>query len=222
MKGFDCKTFETQKGSRTKFFGTVSQKTWRRSWCPPPLFTSTFFIIKNFLKHRKVPLRNVSLLGNKHFRSTVVIPRPFLSSTFSPSGKLSETQQIPWRTLLVLWNKIVLRRIVIPLPFLCMKNFDARFFWIEEVFPNEMFQNCETKKLTENRFLSKKKHFSISKSFWSTIGFLYEMFRFWETNIFEAQSWSPTLSFCKISSIWKFIWNTEGFLNELFWYCETK
>ena len=165
MKGFDCKTFETQKGSRTKFFGTVSQKTWRRSWCPPPLFTSTFFNIKNFLKHRKVPLRNVSLLGNKHFRSTVVIPRPFLSSTFSPSGKLSETQKIPWRTLLVLWNKIVLRRIVIPLPFLCMKNFDARFFWIEEVFPNEMFQNCETKKLTENRFLSKKNTFRSQKVF---------------------------------------------------------
>ena len=92
-KNFDCKTSETQKGSPTNFFGTVSQKNWRGSWCPPPLFTSTFFNIKNFLKHRKVPLRNVSLLGNKHFRSTVVIPRPFLSSTFSPSGKLSETQK---------------------------------------------------------------------------------------------------------------------------------
>ena len=32
-----------------------------------------------------------------------------------------------------------------------MKNVDARFFWKEEVFPNEMFQYCETKKLTENR-----------------------------------------------------------------------
>ena len=93
MKNFGCKTSETQKGSPTKFFGTVSQKNWRESWCPPPLFTSTFFKIKNFLKHRRVPLRNVSLLGNKHFRSTVVIPRPFLSSTFSPSGKLSETQK---------------------------------------------------------------------------------------------------------------------------------
>ena len=39
---------------------------------------------------------------------------------------------------------------MIPLPFLCMKNFDARFFWSEEVFPNEMFQYCETKNMTEN------------------------------------------------------------------------
>ena len=93
MKNFDWKTSETQKGSPTKFFGTESQKNWRGSWCPPPLFTSTFFKIKNFLKHRRVPLRNVLLLGNKHFQSTVVIPRPFLSSTFSPSGILSETQK---------------------------------------------------------------------------------------------------------------------------------
>ena len=28
-------------------------------------------------------------------------------------------------------------------------------------------------------------------NFWNTEGFLYEMFRYWETNIFEAQSWSP-------------------------------
>ena len=91
---FDIKIIsETQKGSSMKCFGTVSQKNWRGSWCPPPLFTSTFFKIKNFLKRRRVPLRNVSLLGNKHFRSTVVIPRPFLSSSFSPSGKLSETQK---------------------------------------------------------------------------------------------------------------------------------
>ena len=105
MKSFDCKTSETQKGSPTNFFGTVSQKNWRGSWCPPPLFTSTFFNIKNFLKHRRVPLR---------------------------------------------------------------------------------------------------------------------MVRYWKTNIFEAQSWSPTLSFFNIFSIWKTIWNTEGFLDELFWYCERK
>ena len=93
MKNFDCKTSGTQKGSPRKFFGTVSRKNWRGSWCPPPLFTSTFFNIKNFLKHRRAPLRNVSLLRSKHFRSTVVMPWHFLFSTFSPSGNLSETQK---------------------------------------------------------------------------------------------------------------------------------
>ena len=82
MKNFDCKTSETQKGSPTKCFGTVSQKDWGGSWCPPPLFPSTFFNIKNFLKRRRVPLRKVSLLGNKHFRSTVVIPDPFFLQNF--------------------------------------------------------------------------------------------------------------------------------------------
>ena len=127
---------------------------------PAPLFTSTFFNIKNFLKHRWVPLRNVSLLENKHFRSTVVIPDPFFLQNFLHLENYLNHRRVPWRTLLVLWNKIVLRRIVIPLPFLCMKIFEARFFWSEEVFPNEMFQYCETKKIDGEswcppRFLSR-------------------------------------------------------------------
>ena len=92
-KNFDCKTSETQKGSPRKIFGTVSRKNWRGSLCPPPLFTSTFFNIKNFLKHRRFPLRNVSPLRNKHFRRTVVMPRLFISSKFSPSGEISEAQK---------------------------------------------------------------------------------------------------------------------------------
>ena len=119
-------------------------------------------------------------------------PDPFFLQHFLHLENYLKHRRVPWRTLLVLWYKMVLRRIVITLPFLCKKNFDARFFWSEEVFPNEMFQNCETKKLTENRDAHPvsypKKHLLISKCFWSTIGFLYEMFRYWRFQRREEKS----------------------------------
>ena len=189
MKIFDWKTSETQKGSPTKFFGSESQKNWRGSWCPPPLFTPTFFKIKNFLKHRRVLYEMFRYCEANIFEAQSWSPDPFFLQHFLHLGKYLKQRGVPWRTLSVLWNKTVFRRFVIHLPFSCMKNFDARFFWSEEVFPNEMFQYCETKKLTENRDAQPvsypKKHFSISKSFWSTIGFLYKMFRYCEVKPFR-------------------------------------
>ena len=109
-----------------------------------------------------------------------------------------------------------------------MKNFDARFFWSEELFPNEMFQYFETKKLTENRDahpVSYPEHFSVPKIFWSTIGFLYEKFRYCETSAerknFSGESWHTSPSYARKISISKTFWNTEGFLYEMFRYWET-
>ena len=112
---------------------------------------------------------------------------------------------------------------MIPLPFLCMKNFDARLS--EEVFPNEMFQNCETKDW--RRIVSyPKKHFSMSKSFWSTRGFLYEKFRYCETSAerrnFSGESWYTWPSYARKISILKILWNTKGFPYEMRQYCEPK
>ena len=94
-------------------------------------------------------------------------PDPFFLQHFLHLENYLKHRRVPWRTLLVLWNKIVLRRIVIPLRFLCIQNFDARFFWSEEVFPNEMFQYCKTKIDGESwfppRFLSKKTLFDLKK-----------------------------------------------------------
>ena len=59
----------------------------------PTLTYIKIFDIRIFPKHRGVPLRSISLLRNKHFWSTVVMPRLFLSLTFFPSVKLSETQK---------------------------------------------------------------------------------------------------------------------------------
>ena len=99
-------------------FGYCETKTSNeKSWNPSPSYAWKISIVK-LLKHKKVPLRKISVLwakktdedrdarpfvylnifqyqklsetqkgsstncfatGNKHFRSTVVIPRPFLS-----------------------------------------------------------------------------------------------------------------------------------------------
>ena len=157
-------------------------------------------------------------------------PDPFFLQHFLHLENYLKHRRVPWRTLLVLWTKIVLRRIVIHLLFLCMKNFDARFFWSEEVFPNEKFQYCETKKLTENRDAHPvsypRKHFSISKTFWSTIGFLYEMFRYRETSAerrnFSGESWHTSPSYARKISISKNCRNTKGFPYEMRQYCEPK
>ena len=56
------KLFETQKGSFTKWFGTVRQNNFDgKSRKPPPLLSLTIFDTRNFLKHRRVPLRNDSV-----------------------------------------------------------------------------------------------------------------------------------------------------------------
>ena len=55
-KIFDTRNFsETQKGSSTKFFGTVRQNSFcGKSWYPPPLLSLTLFDTRSFLKHRRV------------------------------------------------------------------------------------------------------------------------------------------------------------------------
>ena len=71
-----------------------------------------------------------------------------------------------------------------------------------------------------------KKHFSISKSFWSTIGFLYEMFRYCETAAerrnFSGESWHTSPSYARKISILKILWNTKGFPYEMRQYCKPK
>ena len=187
-----------------------------------------FSISKTFWNTEKFLYETFRYLETNIFEAQSWSPDLFFLQHFLHLENYLKHRMVPWGTILVLWNKIVLRRIVIPLPFLCMKNFDARFFWSEELFPNEMFQYCETKKLTENRDAHPvsypKKHFSISKSFWGTIGFLYEMFRYCETSAerinFSGESWYTSPSYARKISILKILWNTKGFPYEMRQYCE--
>ena len=109
IKFFDTRNF--LKGSSTKCFDTLRQnKFGGKSWYPPPLIPN-IFRYQNFLKHRRVPLRNV----------------------------------------LILWDKTFLT------------------------------ENRDTRRL------SYPQHFSISEIFWNTEGFLFEVFRHYETKIFQRK-----------------------------------
>ena len=74
--------------------------------------------------------------------------------------------------------------------------------------------------------VSYSEHFSISKSFWSTIAFLYEMFQYCETSAekktFSGQSWYTSPSYAKKISILINFCNTNGFPYEMRRYCEPK
>ena len=78
---------ETQKGSRTKYFGTLSQK-----YCNGKLFLK-FFDTRKFLKHRRVPVRSFSVLRVKNFSTEnrytrlTFIHILFLNSTFCETRK---------------------------------------------------------------------------------------------------------------------------------------
>ena len=217
-KNFDCKTSETQKGSPTKFSGTVSQKNWRGSWCPPALFSSTFFNIKNFLKHRRLPLRIGSLLGNKH-RSTVVIPRPFLSSTFSPSGKLSETQK---GSLTKSFGTVKQNSLT--------ENPDTPTPLMHEKFLNQIFSETMKASLRNVSIQRDKKFLGqswcpptfFSLTFFQKIisetqkGSSTKCFGTVRWNHFDAQSWRPPPFLSLFFFDFKKIWNTERSLYESF------
>ena len=62
------KVSKTQKGSPTKWIGSVRQNNFFGKWqYPLSLFALSFFDIRIFLKHRKVPLQNFSALWDKNF-----------------------------------------------------------------------------------------------------------------------------------------------------------
>ena len=97
---------ETKEGSPTKLFSTVRQRLWQKVVIHPPrLLSITFFDTRNFLKHRKVPLRHFSILWDKKFdRNT---PRSSLIHKFFPYPKFSflKARMVPLRKFSVLWDK---------------------------------------------------------------------------------------------------------------------
>ena len=113
------KFFETPKSSPTKCFGTVRQNNDGKSWYPPPLLSLTFFDTGNFLKHRRVPLQNVSVLRDKKkFRRKIVI-RPFLHEIFRYPKFFEKPKNFPKNFFRYyetnFWRKIVILPPPLPL-----------------------------------------------------------------------------------------------------------
>ena len=150
-------------------------------------------------------------------------PDPFFLQNFLHLENYLNHRRVPWRTLLVLWNKIVLRRIVIHLLFLCMKNFDARFFRSEEVFPNEMFQYCETSAERKNfsgeswyTSPSYARKISILKICWNRKVFPYEMRRYCEPKTLTRILMPTPFLFLNVFRYRKFSETQKGSLTKSF------
>ena len=121
------KPFETQKGSSTKWFGTVRQNNFNgKPWFPPPPLSLTIFDTRNFLKHRGVPLRNDSVLWDKKLskKSWYSAPRHKNIRYL----KLSETQKNPQRNDSVLRQNNFNAKSWNPPPLLSLTFFDTRNF----------------------------------------------------------------------------------------------
>ena len=125
----------------------------RKSWYFPLLLFHKLFRYQKFseTQHRRVPVRNVSVLWDKKF-----------------SRKCRD---------ITLWSIIF---------------FDTRNYWKTKVFPYGHIRHCETKIFLAEifdtpSFLSIS--FFATRSFvkHSTQGFLYEMFRYWETKNFRRK-----------------------------------
>ena len=144
------------------------------------------------------------------------MPRPFHSLTFFPSGKLSETQKGSFTKCFgtVKQNRFTENRDTPPL--FMHENFRSWIFsQTKRCSPTKCFSTVRQKKDGESRDahpVSYSEHFSISKSFWSTIAFLYEMFRYCETSTerkkFSGGSWYTSPSYARKNSILKIFWKT--------------
>ena len=188
------KCSEKQKGSSTKFFGTLRQQIFfRKSWYSP-------------LRHKI--LRYVKLSETQKGSSTkwfgtetklfwrkILIPAPFLNPNIFRYQKFSETR-VPLRNFSVLWDKNFDMKSWYSLPpsppLLSMKFFDTRNLVKHRRSPLRNFSV-----LWDNRFSIENRDIPLLgiKFFdtWNflTQGFLYEMIRYWDKTS-ETQKGSST------------------------------
>ena len=115
-----------------------------------PLLMLMFFDTRNFLKHRRIPLRNDSVLWGKTIWRKIVILAPFLSLLFFDTRMFVEHRRGPLRIYKALWDKIFWKKIVmfppsLPRSFLCIVLLSIpEVLWNTQVFTCEMFRFFET------------------------------------------------------------------------------
>ena len=94
MNFFDTGNFvnQKQKGSPTKFLGFVRQQIFVENR-DVPFVGIKLFDTRSFLKHRRVPLRNDSVLPDKTILTKIVIPAPSFIPIIFRYQKFSEKQK---------------------------------------------------------------------------------------------------------------------------------
>ena len=113
------KVLGRQAVSSTRSFGTVTDEKQSTKKCATrPFFIIKIFDTRNFLKHRRVPPRNVSALRDKNnFDGKSCYALPLLSLSLSQSRSIVTRRKFPLRNVLVLWDQKVLTEIRDTRPF---------------------------------------------------------------------------------------------------------
>ena len=201
---------ETQKGSSTKWFGTVRQKIFDGNlWYP--LLCIEFFDTPNFLRQWRDAHEIVRHCETKNFRRKNVIP-PFSSIKLFETRSFLKNSRIPLRNFSALWDikTSTENRDMPPL----IHNFFRyqKFSGKQKAFFTKLFISVLwDKKYQQNRDApSYAWKFSIKEFFWNTKVFLFsnEIFRYSETKTSTENRDTPppliqTFSIPEISEILK-------------------
>ena len=212
---------ETQKGSPTKFLGTMRLTIfYGKSWYPP--------IMKKFFRNPKISETQKGsaamflILWDKKFPTEKLdTPPPFIH-VFSIPESFWNTKGFRRDVFRYCETKNFRRKNVIS-PLLSMFFFLTRKFLKDKRVPPRCYSVLWYKKLsTEKRDTPSYPYFSsIPEIFWNTKGFRRDVFRYYETRNFRWKIMIPS-SYEKIFSKPENFGNTEGFRRDVFWYCETK
>ena len=196
--------------------------------CQPLLLSLKIFHTRKFLKHRRVPLRTISVPWDKKNFDGKSWHRPLSSSqnfsipesSWKTEGFLYEMLRHSERQKLFsrkFWNPLLLSK----------KLSVAEYFRNTERFFCEVLWYCENKKFRRKIMTTVSSFFLnifwYQKSSWKTEGLVYQKIRYYETKTFSAENRDTTyLIYRYFFPIPQILWNAENFLFQLFRFCETK
>ena len=180
---------ETQKGSSTKCFGTVRWNHFdAQSWRPPHFLSLLFFDVKKILNTERSLYEKFRYYEIKKVDGDSWCAPTFFSLTFFDIKNFWNTERFIYEMFGYCGTKTFNGKSWNPSPSYAWKISIVKLLKHKKV-PLRIFLVLWAKKTDEDRDarpLCLPQHFSISKTFWNTEGFLYEMFHYWEANIFEA------------------------------------
>ena len=133
---------ETKKATSYETFRLCETKQFRRKIViPAPLLLLTCFDTKNFLKLRRVPLPNASVLWDKTILTENPDTHPLFIQKFFHYRKFSVTQHrsVPQRNFSILWDKKYSTENRDTPPPLMHKIFDTRIFLKHRRVPLQNF-----------------------------------------------------------------------------------
>ena len=179
-----------------------------KSWNPHPLLFLTFFDIRNFLKHRRVYLRNDSVLWDKNFFEKKIVilppsPRPSLiQEIFHTRNFVKQHRSVPNEVFRYCEKKQFRRKIVINRP--PSRSYPWRFSITEnnetlKDSPSTNFSTVRQKNSDGNPWCSPSPSYpwtySLSENFWNTAqkGSSTNLFDTVRHQIFHWKSWYSPL-----------------------------